>query len=228
MIERVFITKGGRRINLEGVLRTRRDGEGNVIGARIIYHDVTERRIAESLLFKAQKDLEQALSREKELARIDFLTQLCNRRAFFELGEVELARLRRHQRAVTMAYIDLDNFKGINDKLGHETGDSLLLAVTQILKSNLRSTDVIARLGGDEFAVLLPETTAEVASALMQKLRGLLNAEMQKQRWAVTFCIGLVTHASPPPSFDRLIQEADELMYNAKRAGKDRVESASH
>jgi diguanylate cyclase (GGDEF)-like protein/PAS domain S-box-containing protein len=223
-INRTLIAKDGRRIDVEGEVRVRQGSNGETEAVWVIYHDVTERNKAETRAREAKQALEQALEREMSLARIDFLTQLYNRRAFFELGEIEFARLRRYTHVVTLAYLDLDNFKKVNDKLGHQVGDALLVTVATVLKKHLRATDIIARLGGDEFAVLLPETSADMAKRLMEKIAGLIKAAMYRHKWSVTVSCGLVTYMETANDFDTMINEADELMYNAKKSGKDRIE----
>ena len=108
--------------------------------------------------------LRHALDREKESARTDPLTGVSNRRHFIELTAAALAFARRYRRPMTIAYLDLDNFKQINDRLGHQAGDEVLRAVARTVRNRLRATDVVGRLGGDEFAVCLPETGAEAAA----------------------------------------------------------------
>src|SRR6185312_6159583 len=105
------------------------------------------------------------------LARIDALTGVANGRTFYDLARVELCRFQRTGRPFTVAYLDLDNFKQVNDRLGHPAGDDLLRRVAQVLRDNTRVLDVPARLGGDEFALLLPETDAEDALPVLSKLR---------------------------------------------------------
>jgi predicted signal transduction protein with EAL and GGDEF domain len=101
--------------------------------------------------------LRTALGRERELSRTDALTGLLNSRALHEIAGAELALCHRHKRPAVMAFIDLDNFKSVNDTFGHSRGDKLLCQVATVLVSSVRSADVVARIGGDEFAVFLPE-----------------------------------------------------------------------
>ena len=113
-----------------------------------------------ALLLSALKN---AMEREKELARTDYLTGAVISRAFFELVQMEIDRSQRYKHPFTIVYIDLDNFKTVNDQFGHLIGDQVLRTVVSHAKKHLRKTDVIARLGGDEFALLLPETSQESA-----------------------------------------------------------------
>lgn len=158
-----------------------------------------------------------------ELARSDFLTGARNRRAFYEAGENEVRRARRYHRPLAIAYFDLDHFKQVNDTLGHDEGDRLLVTVAGILRLHTRATDVIARLGGDEFAVLLPETSSDAAQIVLEKLRRVLGEAMQQHAWPVTFSVGAIVAETPPASFVALVRDADQLMYSVKKSGKDRL-----
>jgi diguanylate cyclase (GGDEF)-like protein len=164
--------------------------------------------------------------RERLLARTDPLTEAANGRTFYETAAVEAERSRRAGRPLTLAYIDLDHFKQLNDRLGHAVGDAALRHVVKTIQVHLRSTDLLARLGGDEFALLLPETAAEGALPLLTRLQGVLVEEMAGKGWPVTLSIGAVTFLLPPVDVDLMIQRADALMYQAKRHGKGRVEHA--
>lgn len=169
--------------------------------------------------------LKKALEVERSQARSDFLTGVLNSRAFDQLATTEIQRSSRYDHPLTLAYIDIDNFKAINDEFGHSTGDALLKTVATTIFNNLRKSDYVARLGGDEFAVLLTETGAESALIVVARLQALVEEQMQEKRWAVTTSIGLVTCLKSPPSTDRLIQMADEQMYVCKRSGKDCIHS---
>ena len=167
--------------------------------------------------------LKKSLTSERELARTDFLTGAANPRAFYELAQMEINRARRYGHPFSVAYFDADNFKTVNDQLGHHVGSQLLIRVVEVVKRNLRTTDVVARLGGDEFAVLLPETGVAEAKAVAQKLREKLSTEMLESGWTVTFSVGLLTCADPPHTADEMIKIADGLMYEVKNGGKDAI-----
>jgi len=172
---------------------------------------------------QAQLELRLSLRREKELARIDPLTSVPNRRAFYEVLQRERHRLQRTTRPLTLAYVDLDNFKEVNDNFGHKAGDSVLMTVASVMAGGLRKADVVARLGGDEFAILLPETNAEAAQQVMTKLHLRLLASMAQNGLPVTFSIGAVTFTVALESPEDLLQKADELMYFVKLHGKSNV-----
>ena len=161
------------------------------------------------------------LLHEQQAARTDSLTSLANRRAFVESAWVELERARRHGRPLSLLYIDCDDFKAVNDRLGHVGGDAVLAAVAETLQKAVRGHDTVARLGGDEFGILLPEIDGPGAAALAERLGPQLR-ETLTGRWdRVTFSIGVATFVTPPASVDEMILRADELMYQAKRSGKD-------
>jgi diguanylate cyclase (GGDEF)-like protein len=167
--------------------------------------------------------LKRALDREKELASTDPLTGVLNARSYHEIAGAEIERARRYGRPFSVAYIDLDNFKAVNDRFGHSRGDSLLQLVAMTIRSNLRKTDIVARLGGDEFVLLLPETGYEPAAAVLHKLHQLLLEQMHRRDFPVTCSIGAVTFLRPAESVEELIRRADACMYTAKKRGKNRM-----
>ena len=167
--------------------------------------------------------LKQSYLHESSLARTDFLTGAANPRAFYELAQLEIDRSRRFNRIFSIMYLDVDNFKQINDTLGHNDGNDLLVRIVYTVKQNLRSTDVVARLGGDEFAVLLTETDQQQVRVVTDKIREMLLAEMKKEKWAVTFSIGVLTCLKPPKTAEEVVKVVDELMYEVKNSGKNSV-----
>lgn len=164
-----------------------------------------------------------ALEREKGLARTDYLTGVANRRYFFELAQTELERSERYEHPFTIVYIDLDGFKTVNDQWNHKTGDKLLCAVVNQANHQLRKTDIIARLGGDEFIMLLPETDQDAAQITVPKIQNALMNEMRRNKWPVTFSIGVLTYRNGSTTTDELIKKADELMYSIKKNGKNAI-----
>jgi diguanylate cyclase (GGDEF)-like protein len=167
--------------------------------------------------------LSQVVREEQRLARTDFLTGALNSRAFYELLPVEISRARRTGRPLSLAYIDLDNFKMVNDRLGHLAGDRLLQAVAHTVRGVSRAHDTLARLGGDEFALLLPETGPAEARPAVEKVRAQLSAAMRAGQWPVTFSMGVVVCPAAPPAADELVRAADNLMYTVKHDSKDSV-----
>ena len=163
------------------------------------------------------------LEAEELLARTDTLTRIPNRRAFIEAATLELERARRHRRPLTFAYVDCDDFKDVNDRLGHAEGDALLAVVARTLRSATRAIDSVARLGGDEFGLLLPETDEPTAEALLARLQATLQETMVRHGWGVRFSVGAAVFRTPAVSVDEMMARADELMYTAKRTAKGSV-----
>lgn len=170
--------------------------------------------------------LRQLLDNERSLSRIDHLTGAVNRKVFLDVTADEIYRLRRHDQPFSLAYIDLDNFKEINDTRGHSTGDFLLQTVVATISSNLRRTDVVSRLGGDEFAILLTNSDEQAALIAIYKIREQLHLTMKQHNLAVTFSIGVLTCTVAPQTVDEIITLADNLMYAVKKSGKNGIRHA--
>jgi len=157
-----------------------------------------------------------------QLVTQDVLTNVLNARAFAERLGQELERNRRYPRPLALIYMDLDNFKVINDTHGHQTGDAVLRLVADAMRTSVRTADVVGRLGGDEFGVLMPETDAPLADAAAKRLVASLR-NVFKGTPSVTASIGVVSCTATDASTDDLLRRADQAMYDAKKAGKDRV-----
>ena len=177
-----------------------------------------------TIVLSAFKATSFRLEQEQITSRTDPLTGLANRRHFFEIAEHEIERTQRYEHPLTVVYIDVDEFKKINDILGHADGDRLLQGVSEMILKQIRMTDIAARLGGDEFAVLLPETNQVTARAVVERVRQSLLTIAGKRPWRVTFSIGVVTFLQLPSTADEMISIADACMYVAKRDGKNRIE----
>jgi diguanylate cyclase (GGDEF)-like protein len=162
--------------------------------------------------------------REQELSLHDPLTGLLNHRAFVDKVATENRRLQRHPGSLTLVYIDLDEFKRVNDAHGHAGGDALLQSAAQMMTKTVRSTDFVARLGGDEFAMLLPDTNSEAAKSVLSKVQDKLLQHFQEQKYPVTFSIGAVTFTQMHHNPSEMIYMADEAMYAVKQRGKNGIE----
>jgi len=167
--------------------------------------------------------LKRRLSDEAAFVATDALTGLLGRGSFITRLDSELARAARYGHAFTLAYVDLDNFKAVNDLEGHDAGDELLRRVADVLRSSTRQTDILGRLGGDEFAVVLPETTGGATGSVLENLRKQLSRTMVAGGWPVTFSIGAVTFEAPVETSREALQVADAAMYAVKRSGKDGI-----
>ncbi len=175
--------------------------------------------IVVTLLF----NLKRALTTEQELARLDYNTGAVNARYFYELAQLEIDRLNRYKHSLAMAYIDLDNFKLINDRFGHSIGDQVLRRVVQILHGQIRRNDIIARMGGDEFALLLSEIDQIDVEHVIKRISSNLQADMEENHWPVTFSIGVVKFQTSPENVDEMVKAADQAMYTIKNGAKNGV-----
>jgi diguanylate cyclase (GGDEF)-like protein len=164
--------------------------------------------------------LRQRVEREKEVARTDFATGVGNSRAFFEAVEREAATSRRTGAPLSLAYLDIDDFKRVNDRHGHEAGDLLLRSIAQTIRAQLRVSDTVARLGGDEFGIILAGADAAEARAVVERLRERLSQTYGLGGTAVSCSVGVVTCVATPCSSEELLRQADGLMYEVKLAGK--------
>ena len=171
------------------------------------------------LAYRRLRSSQQELSR---LATQDQLTGVLNARAFADRLTQELERNRRYPRPLSLLYLDLDDFKVINDSHGHQTGDGVLRLVADAMRTSVRQSDIVGRLGGDEFAVLMPETDAPLADAAAKRLAASLRTVF-KGTPSVTASIGVVSCSATDANTDDLLRRADQAMYDAKKLGKDRV-----
>ena len=165
----------------------------------------------------------------KAQAVTDELTGLANRRRFMEVVELELKRAERFQSPLGLLLVDLDDFKLVNDRFGHGTGDEVLRALSDVFRESLRDVDLAARLGGEEFAVLLPETDYSGAAGVAERLRAsLASLELQApdgEPFGVTASFGVGVYPEAQ-SVDELLRTADAALYRAKAEGKNRVSLA--
>jgi diguanylate cyclase (GGDEF)-like protein len=166
--------------------------------------------------------LRQSHYNEQILSRTDALTGAVNSRYFSELVAREISHATRFSEPFSFAFIDIDNFKNVNDTFGHHQGDELLRALTGAIRANIRTIDILVRLGGDEFGILFPRTDATQGRAAMKKVDSIVRRHISST-WKVTLSAGVVTFRTPPKSWDEMVRAADALMYKAKKDGKDRV-----
>jgi diguanylate cyclase (GGDEF)-like protein len=166
--------------------------------------------------------LKSSLDFQKMLARTDSLTGVSNRTHFYLLAETEINRSRRYKHPFTICYIDIDNFKQINDTLGHGEGDDLLRRMTEKIRTVTRKTDIVGRLGGDEFGLLMPETDERAALNIIEKVHRIGELPSSPET-KFTLSIGMVTYLSPPADAEEMMKTADSLMYSVKMGGKNNV-----
>jgi diguanylate cyclase (GGDEF)-like protein len=163
------------------------------------------------------------LDSERKASREDPLTTLATARAFHERLTLEIDRMRRHSTPLSLLYLDLDDFKHINDERGHMAGDQLLARVGKLLHLATRKVDLCARLGGDEFAVLMPETGAADALHVAERIRDAMLKSFSEGGASIGMSAGLGTFATPPLDAQVPLNQADALMYEAKKSGKNRI-----
>lgn len=199
-----------------------------------VLEDITERKEADEKLQQYKKELEirvqertaelmEANARLRELSEKDPLTMIANRRSFFASLENEMKKAKRFKRALSLLMIDVDHFKEINDRYGHNCGDEVLKTTAEIMGSMIRHIDVLARHGGEEFVVLISETELEGASALANRMRVAIEAHSFPDVGRVTISAGVAAYESGD-SVTNFIEKADKALYEAKRNGRNRVE----
>lgn len=171
-----------------------------------------------------QTRLRSSLKREQMMANTDRLTGLLSTGAFRERVEEEMNRARRYNHPLSLAFIDLDDFKEVNDNQGHVRGDKLIQNAGATIVGSIRNTDIAGRIGGDEFAVLLPETGEEQARVAIGKLIDALDIMTSQSGWQVTASIGVVTCTEIDETYDALLEKAGTLRRRAKVKGKNAAE----
>lgn len=218
---------GGRVTHLYGTardltpfLRSQRELEAlNAELERRIEERTQDLNMANTELLAANRVLEQRASR-------DGLTELFNRRSFFDQATAEVARARRYGHPLAVLMLDVDHFKYINDNFGHQAGDNVLMALSSVLHTRLRHSDLAARIGGEEFVILLPESNLAAAGSQAERLRCLI-AELAVpcglEMLRITVSIGVAELQRSDASIDVMLTRADRALYQAKREGRDRV-----
>ncbi len=177
---------------------------------------------------KLVADLKQTMARINEQAMTDSLTGALNRRAFMDRVGAEIEMQRRHHLPFSVAYCDLDDFKDVNDRFGHQVGDEVLRTFVDACRARLRKTDLVARVGGDEFALLLFGATEAAAVDALKKINEDVAQRFNDRRWPTTVSVGLVAFPSCPANAEELLCKTDEVMYRVKRGGKSAIESMTY
>jgi len=165
--------------------------------------------------------LKVALELERMLSRIDSLTGITNGKYFIEL--VSSALIQPNNLPLTIAYMDLDDLKTVNDRFGHNEGDIVLSTLASIIRNKIRATDCVGRLGGDEFAILFPETGAEESQEIIPKIHKSLLDAILENRWGITISMGVGTFKGPNFNAEEILRLTESLMYSVKHAGKNRI-----
>ena len=160
-----------------------------------------------------------------KLADTDWLTGLHNRRSFESIADLEIERQKRYGGIFSLAVIDLDGFKKLNDSRGHQAGDEALQLLAGVLQEHTRHSDSVARLGGDEFAILMPNTPRPDCATLCQQLSVHIANRMSAADFPITASIGCMTFEQAPDTNSEALRKTDKAMYAAKSGGKNRVVS---
>ncbi len=179
--------------------------------------------VAAIVIMTMRVRVELLISRLYDAARSDPLTTLANRRGFRELLDLELERARRGYAHISLLIGDLDGFKEVNDRAGHQVGDAALRRVARVLNEGKRQVDSAARVGGEEFALVLPDTSQDGAFALAERLRCALREEFASDSVPITISFGLATYPTHGETAASLLRAADEALYAAKDSGRDRT-----
>jgi diguanylate cyclase (GGDEF)-like protein len=163
----------------------------------------------------------------KDLSLHDPLTKAANWRFFEEYANKAIKSAMRQKRPVTLAFLDMDDFKALNDRLGHAVGDEALVLLAETIRAGIRPEDLLARLGGDEFVILLPGPDYATADEVLRRLHAGVSKEMAERGWGVTTSMGAVTFTTLSSTVGALLSRADGLMYEAKKGGKNSLIHAS-
>lgn len=162
-----------------------------------------------------------AVEAMRDLSLHDPLTKAANSRFFEEYASKSIKAAMRDKRPVSLAFMDLDNFKELNDRLGHSVGDEALVLLADTIRGGIRPEDMLARLGGDEFVLLIPGPPFDAADEVFRRLHEAVSKEMADRGWRVTLSMGAVTFTTLSSSVGALLSRADELMYEVKSSGKN-------
>lgn len=226
---RIQCFDGSRKIILNSAIPLR-DEAGHITGAIMVNQDITSRKLVEEQLREANlavdaanRHLQEVLERERLNARTDELTGLSNRRHFFEMGERLFNVARRYGTSLSVLLFDIDHFKRINDRYGHQFGDTVLKTVARIASDRIRDADLLARYGGEEFIVILPNTGSKQALAAAEHVReGIAECRNVGGEPGLTVTVSIgVAEIVPGETLQQLIQRADLALYAAKGAGRN-------
>ncbi len=164
------------------------------------------------------------LNKELEkLTNIDPLTGIYNRRYFYNISKELIALSKRENRELSLAMVDIDDFKQINDTYGHDVGDDILKLLVEKVNDNIRESDIFMRFGGEEFIIILPNTSSQQANVVMEKVRSVINHQKFLNDISFTVSIGISNYKKEDKDVESLFKRADLALYSAKNSGKNRV-----
>ncbi len=186
----------------------------------IIWNGITVLGIFSIIAF-TMATIKKLFIKARECKKTDDLTGVSNIRFFYDQAQIEISKSAMQKRSFMLAYIDIDNLRHINDTLGHMVGDYLLHETAHIMKSALRTTDIIARVGGSKFAILMPETKNQDTEVVIHTVQEQLSRMLKRNGWGVTFRVGVITCNDPTCTIDKLIKMAEDLVKIEKVDGEN-------
>lgn len=207
--------KDGHRIPVRVSTGLLRDRQGEIAGCMQVFTDLSSR-----------DHMKEEVERYRQLAHLDDLTGCANRRFLTESLEAKLAESRRFDWQLGVLMLDVDHFKSVNDRYGHDIGDRMLKMVAETLRSNVRPFDTVGRWGGEEFLVLLVQITPDKLLELANRLRNLVRSSaipIDGEELSVTVSVGAAIAARYEANAESVLRRADEMLYRSKRLGRDRV-----
>ncbi len=186
----------------------------------MLYKELKYKHKLEDKVEKRTRDLLVLNKKLEELAHKDALTGINNRRELYHISTTLIALSKREKSTISVAMLDIDNFKEINDTYGHDVGDEVLKNLANLIKKNIRDSDIFVRYGGEEFVLLFPNTALNQAFITLEKIRMLVEMECMTKNISITVSIGVVAFKE---DIDKSIKRADKAMYRSKENGKNRV-----
>lgn len=195
-----------------------------VLAFNLMNHKLSETTVS---LAEMKKIVEEKTHVLEQLSKTDPLTQVANRRALFERGNMELSREYRAHNPLSLMLLDCDYFKVVNDQFGHQVGDELLKHICKICTQEIRDIDFLARYGGEEFIIILPNCDLNGGAEIAKRIQGSLVKQclvIENKEICITLSIGIATLTNKHQNFEQLINEADKAMYQAKEKGRNRIE----
>jgi len=193
--------------------------DGRIVKYSIAF-EINELKSAQNNLAEAHAQLSLKNKELQELSKTDTLSGLYNRLKLAEVMEYELKRAKRYQRPLSIIILDIDDFKQVNDNLGHLIGDKVLQELAQILSNNIREADSVFRWGGEEFLLLCPETDAREINILAESIREVIAGQEFEQKTSITVSLG-TTSIQDNDTYELMFSRADRAMFNSKARGKN-------
>lgn len=204
-------------------------GAHDYVSKPVVFPILAARMRSALRIVEQQQALADANASLAHLASQDPLTEVYNRRYFIRRTDIEFSNMRRHQRSLAVIMLDADHFKTINDRYGHAMGDQALLMIAKVCRESLRAADFIGRLGGEEFAICCPETDIDGATQVAERIRTEIESRditLNDLSCRISISMGVTTSQDGDQHFDQVLQRADQLLYKAKKDGRNCIKAA--